>query len=154
MQHEGLSEKEARARVFMVDRYGLLTDKLTNLLDFQQRLSQSSSALSDWKSDNDDYSLFDVVHNAHPSILIGVSGQPGLFTEEIIREMVKHCDTPIVMPLSNPTSRAEATPTDILTWTEGKALVATGSPFGTVTWQDKKIAIAQCNNAYIFPVLA
>ena len=151
MQHEGLSEKEARARVFMVDRYGLLTDKLTNLLDFQQRLSQSSSALSDWQSDNDDYSLFDVVHNAHPSILIGVSGQPGLFTEEIIREMVKHCDTPIVMPLSNPTSRAEATPTDIFTWTEGKALVATGSPFGTVSWQGKKVAIAQCNNAYIFP---
>ncbi|WP_241583061.1 NAD-dependent malic enzyme [Rosenbergiella epipactidis] len=151
MQHEGLSEKEARARVFMVDRYGLLTDKLTNLLDFQQRLSQPSSSLSDWQSDNDDYSLFDVVHNAHPSILIGVSGQPGLFTEEIIREMVKHCDTPIVMPLSNPTSRAEATPTDIFTWTEGKALVATGSPFGTVSWKGEKVAIAQCNNAYIFP---
>ncbi|MCM3356292.1 NAD-dependent malic enzyme, partial [Bacillus halotolerans] len=84
-------------------------------------------------------------------ILIGVSGQPGLFTEEIIREMHKHCARPIVMPLSNPTSRVEATPADIIAWTDGAALVATGSPFSPVSWKGKIYPIAQCNNSYIFP---
>ena len=79
------------------------------------------------------------------------SGQTGLFTEEIIREMHKHCERPIVMPLSNPTSRVEATPQDIIAWTEGNALVATGSPFDPVVWKDKLYPIAQCNNSYIFP---
>ncbi|EEV6841980.1 NAD-dependent malic enzyme [Escherichia coli] len=88
---------------------------------------------------------------AKPDILIGVSGQTGLFTEEIIREMHKHCPRPIVMPLSNPTSRVEATPQDIIAWTEGNALVATGSPFNPVVWKDKIYPIAQCNNAFIFP---
>ncbi|KEP71954.1 hypothetical protein HR12_30700 [Microbacterium sp. SUBG005] len=96
-------------------------------------------------------SLLDVVRNVKPDILIGVSGQTGLFTEEIIREMHKHCERPIVMPLSNPTSRVEATPQDIIAWTEGKALVATGSPFDPVLWKDKLYPIAQCNNSYIFP---
>ncbi|STW57793.1 NAD-dependent malic enzyme [Klebsiella pneumoniae] len=86
-----------------------------------------------------------------PNILIGVSGQPGLFTEEIIREMHKHCPRPIVMPLSNPTSRVEATPQNILSWTDGEALVATGSPFSPVTVKGKQYPIAQCNNSYIFP---
>ena len=96
-------------------------------------------------------SLLDVVRNVKPDILIGVSGQTGLFTEEIIREMHKHCPRPIVMPLSNPTSRVEATPQDIIAWTEGNALVATGSPFNPVVWKDKIYPIAQCNNAFIFP---
>ena len=86
-----------------------------------------------------------------PDILIGVSGQTGLFTEEIIREMHKHCPRPIIMPLSNPTSRVEATPQDIISWTDGMALVATGSPFSPVQWKEKTYPIAQCNNAYIFP---
>ncbi|MCX2958843.1 MAG: NAD-dependent malic enzyme, partial [Serratia symbiotica] len=89
--------------------------------------------------------------NAKPTILIGVSGQPGLFTEELIREMHQHCARPIVMPLSNPTSRVEARPEDIINWTEGAALVATGSPFAPVTYQAQQFPIAQCNNAYIFP---
>jgi malate dehydrogenase (oxaloacetate-decarboxylating) len=82
------------------------------------------------------------VRNVKPDILIGVSGQPGLFTEEIIREMHKHCPRPIVMPLSNPTSRVEATPQDIISWTNGMALVATGSPFTPVTWNEKTWPIA------------
>ena len=151
MTSEGLSDTEARRRVMMVDRYGLLTDKLTNLLPFQARLVQSSEAIADWETGSDHVSLLDVVRNAKPTILIGVSGQPGLFTEEIIREMHRHCPRPIIMPLSNPTSRVEATPADLISWTGGAALIATGSPFAPVTWQDKVYPIAQCNNAYIFP---
>ncbi|MEQ9878586.1 MULTISPECIES: NAD-dependent malic enzyme [Pectobacterium] len=151
MKSEGLSEEEARARVFMVDRFGLLTDKLPNLLDFQSKLVQKSELLAGWDCNSDAISLLEVVRNAKPTILIGVSGQPGLFTEEIIREMHKHCARPIVMPLSNPTSRVEARPEDIIRWTEGSALVATGSPFSPVNYQDKVFPIAQCNNSYIFP---
>ncbi|CDL85860.1 NAD-dependent malic enzyme [Xenorhabdus cabanillasii] len=151
MKSEGLSDEQARARVFMVDRFGLLTDRQPNLLDFQSALVQKSSALQSWDVDNDSLSLMDVVRNAKPTVLIGVSGQSGLFTEEIIREMHKHCERPIVMPLSNPTSRVEARPEDIITWTEGQALVATGSPFSPVQYEGQEFPIAQCNNSYIFP---
>ncbi|MGM3175691.1 NAD-dependent malic enzyme [Dickeya lacustris] len=151
MKSEGLSDEEARARVFMVDRFGLLTDKLPNLLDFQSKLVQKSDSLSAWDVNSDAISLMDVMRNAKPTILIGVSGQPGLFTEEIIREMHRHCPRPIVMPLSNPTSRVEARPEDIIRWTDGAALVATGSPFAPVQYKDKVYPIAQCNNSYIFP---
>lgn len=151
MKSEGLSEEEARARVFMVDRFGLLTDKLPNLLDFQSKLVQKSASLQQWQVESDAISLLEVVRNAKPTVLIGVSGQPGLFTEELIREMHKHCPRPIVMPLSNPTSRVEARPEDIINWTDGAALVATGSPFSPVTYKDQLFPIAQCNNSYIFP---
>ncbi|MGA9607470.1 MAG: NAD-dependent malic enzyme [Rouxiella badensis] len=151
MKSEGLSEAEARTRIFMVDRFGLLTDKLTNLLDFQSQLVQNSENLKDWDVDSDNISLLEVVRHAKPTVLIGVSGQPGLFTEEIIREMHAHCDRPIVMPLTNPTSRVEAHPADIINWTDGAALVATGSPFAPVSYKDKVYPIAQCNNSYIFP---
>ncbi|NLS52496.1 NAD-dependent malic enzyme [Hafnia alvei] len=151
MKSEGLSDEEARQRVFMVDRFGLLTDKLPNLLEFQSKLVQKSASLSNWKVESDAISLLEVVRNAKPTVLIGVSGQPGLFTEEIIREMHSHCARPIVMPLSNPTSRVEARPEDIINWTDGAALVATGSPFGPVSYKDQVFPIAQCNNSYIFP---
>ncbi|VDZ89059.1 NAD-dependent malic enzyme [Lelliottia amnigena] len=100
---------------------------------------QKRENLKNWDTDNEVLSLLDVVRNVKPDILIGVSGQTGLFTEEIIREMHKHCARPIVMPLSNPTSRVEATPQDIIAWTEGNALVATGSPFDPVIWKDKTL---------------
>lgn len=151
MKSEGLSDEQARARIFMVDRFGLLTDKLPNLLDFQSKLTQKSEAIADWQTESDAISLLEVVKNAEPTILIGVSGQAGLFTEEIIRELHKHCDRPIVMPLSNPTSRVEARPEDIINWTDGQALVATGSPFAPVLYKEKEYPIAQCNNSYIFP---
>lgn len=104
-----------------------------------------------WETASDAISLLDVVRNAKPTILIGVSGQPGLFTEELIREMHKHCERPIVMPLSNPTSRVEARPEDIINWTDGAATVATGSPFAPVSYKEELYPIAQCNNSYIFP---
>ncbi|GHC28038.1 NAD-dependent malic enzyme [Kushneria pakistanensis] len=151
MQEEGLSEEEARKRIFMIDRYGLLTDDMSNLVNFQRRLVQKRADISDWDAGSGDLALIDVVRNAKPTILIGVSGQRGLFTEEVIKTMHSHCREPLVMPLSNPTSRIEATPREILEWTNGEALVSTGSPFKPVTIGDRKIPIAQCNNSYIFP---
>lgn len=151
MKSEGLSDEEARRQVFMVDRFGLLNDQMPNLLDFQVNLVQKMANLSGWQTESDAVSLLDVVRNAKPTVLIGVSGQAGLFTEEIIREMSSHCERPIIMPLSNPTSRVEARPEDLINWTNGTALVATGSPFPPVAYKDKVYPIAQCNNSYIFP---
>jgi malate dehydrogenase (oxaloacetate-decarboxylating) len=151
MVSEGLTDSQARSQVYMVDRWGLLQEGMQNLLDFQQRLVQPQSNTKEWQSDNTGYSLLDVINNAKPTVLIGVSGAPGLFSEEVIKQMQAHCKRPIVFPLSNPTSRVEATPSDILTWTEGQALVATGSPFAPVQVGNKRYEIAQCNNSYIFP---
>lgn len=151
MVSEGISDKQARSQVYMVDRWGLLQEGMPNLLDFQQRLVQKKSSTKKWKESANGYSLHDVVREAKPTVLIGVSGAPGLFSEEIIREMHQHCPRPIVFPLSNPTSRVEALPSDILSWTNGEALVATGSPFDPVTINGNTYSIVQCNNSYIFP---
>jgi len=151
MVAEGLSDAEARARVFMVDRFGLITENQPNLLDFQRKLAQKADVISDWAKVEDVISLLDVVKNAKPTVLIGVSGQPGLFTQEVIEALNANCERPIVMPLSNPTSRVEAVPSDIIQWTNGQALIATGSPFTPVNYQGRLYHIAQCNNSYIFP---
>ncbi|MFB9133914.1 NAD-dependent malic enzyme [Vibrio olivae] len=151
MVSEGISDQQARSQVYMVDRWGLLQEGMTNLLDFQQRLVQKEQNTQDWQSETPGFSLLDVMRNAKPTVLIGVSGAPGLFSQEVIEEMHKHCDRPIVFPLSNPTSRVEATPSDIIRWTNGAALVATGSPFDPVVHEGKTYPIAQCNNSYIFP---
>ena len=152
MMDEGLSNAEARKRIYMVDRYGLLHSDMDGLMAFQERLAQDHATVSSWSSSGDgSISLMDVVKNGMPSILIGVSGQKGLFTEEVIREMAKNVDQPIIFPLSNPTSKAEAVPADILEWTDGKALIGTGSPFDPVTYKGEVHHIAQSNNTYIFP---
>ncbi len=148
---EGLSDAEARARVYMVDRFGLFTSNQPNLLDFQRKLAQSPDRVAHWGNPEGVISLLDVIQNAKPTVLIGVSGQPGLFTEEVIKTLAANCERPIVLPLSNPTSQVEAFPADILEWTEGKALIATGSPFEPVNYQGKIYNISQCNNSYIFP---
>ncbi|EPC01766.1 malate dehydrogenase [Litchfieldella anticariensis FP35 = DSM 16096] len=147
MQKEGLGEAEARKRVFMIDRFGLLTKDMQGLYDFQARLAHESGEVEGWGERR----LLDVVHHAKPTVLIGVSGQRGLFTREVIEELQAGCPQPLVMPLSNPTSRVEATPEDVLAWTDGQAMVATGSPFKPVELKGKTYRIAQCNNAYIFP---
>lgn len=153
MVRNGLSEAEAAERFFMVDRQGLLHDGMTGLLDIQKPLVQPKDKVAGWASEGETISLEDVVDNAQPNVLIGVSGQPNTFTESIIRKMAKHAERPIVFPLSNPTSRTEAAPKDIIKWTDGKALVATGSPFDPVKHKDKTYEIAQSNNVYIFPGL-
>ncbi|MFY0989358.1 NAD-dependent malic enzyme [Halomonas sp. C05BenzN] len=147
MQTEGLTEKEARSRVYMVDRDGLVTEDMEGLWDFQRRLAQDPTLLNDWHGRD----LLEVVSQVRPTVLIGVCGQPGIFTEEVVRAMHAGCSRPLIMPLSNPTSRAEATPEDVLAWTDGQALVATGSPFAPVVLDGITYPIAQCNNAYIFP---
>jgi malate dehydrogenase (oxaloacetate-decarboxylating) len=152
LKDEGLTETEARERVYMVDRFGLLHSEMDGLMVFQKRLAHDYTEVSGWASaDDGTISLLDVMKSARPTILIGVSGQGGLFTEEIIREMNKHTERPIVFPLSNPTSKAEAVPKDIIEWTEGNALVATGSPFEPVIHKGESHQIAQSNNTYIFP---
>jgi len=151
MTDAGLSEREARARIYMIDRDGLVTDAMSGLYDFQRRLAQPRSVVDDWPSSTGDDPLLTVIDNARPSVLIGVSGQRGLFSQQVIETMHAHCAHPLVMPLSNPTWKVEATPQEILDWTNGDALVATGSPFDPATVGDEQRPIAQCNNAYIFP---
>lgn len=151
MVAEGLSEAQARGRIFMVDRFGLLTDDQDNLPLFQRRLSQPHAVIENWGVESETMTLMDVVCHTHPTVLIGVSGQSGLFSESVVREIYSHCKKPIIMPLSNPTSRVEARPEDIIEWTDGNAIVATGSPFNPVIYKGKQYPIAQCNNVYIFP---
>lgn len=152
MMNQGLSEEEARSRFYLVDRYGLLHDEMTDLLPFQKGFVRSSTSLQNWKlAKKGEITLTDVINNAQPTILLGVSGQPNQFKEAMIKTMLSYCERPIIFPLSNPTSRAEAIPQDLLNWTAGKALIATGSPFEPVVINGHKIEIAQCNNSYIFP---
>ncbi len=152
MVDAGASEAEARSRLFLVDREGLLTGDMDGLLAFQAPLAQAPAAVAGWEVDDPGtIALLDVVRNARPSVMIGVTGHPGVFTEEVVRAMAAGVDQPIVMPLSNPTSRAEATPSDVLTWSDGRALVAMGSPFAPVTLDGVTHTIAQSNNAYVFP---
>ncbi|MDN3652081.1 NAD-dependent malic enzyme [Thalassotalea ponticola] len=151
MTSEGLTDQQARQQVFMVDRFGLLTEGMPDLRDFQQKLVQSSDALSDWNFSGEYASLLDVMHCAKPDILIGVSGQAGLFTEQVIKAMHAGTKTPIIFPLSNPSRQVEAHPEQVIEWTEGDVVIATGSPFEPIEYQGKSYPIAQCNNSYIFP---
>jgi malate dehydrogenase (oxaloacetate-decarboxylating) len=153
MVTEGLSDAQARAQIFMVDRFGLLTEGMHNLMDFQHKLMQPLSAIKDWnlQQDSEYATLFDVINNVNAGVLIGVSGKPGLFTEGVVRRMHETCPRPIILPLSNPSRQVEAHPAQVLQWTDGNAIVATGSPFGNVDCNGKTYAIAQCNNSYIFP---
>jgi malate dehydrogenase (oxaloacetate-decarboxylating) len=155
MQREGLTEMEALSRMWLLNSKGLITDHTANLEPFQVRYARPSNQTSGWKTLAENrVGLRDVVFNLHPTMLIGTSTQTGAFTEEIVRDMAKHTKHPIVFPLSNPTSKAEATPENLLNWTDGRVLVATGTPFADVTFQGKRTRIGNCNNAFIFPGLA
>lgn len=150
---EGLTDAEARSRVYMVDRFGLLVTGMQNLLDFQEKLTQPQASIKSWKlaSKAEFPTLLDVVSNIEASILIGVSGKAGLFTEAVVRQMHARCARPIILPLSNPSQNVEAQPSDVIAWTDGKALVATGSPFPAVEYKGTSHPISQCNNSYVFP---
>jgi len=155
MQEEGLTEAEARTRIYAFNRYGLLVEGARGIRQGQLTLVRKRADVNGWQlSGGQDISLLEVVRNAKVTVLVGTSAQPGAFTEEIVREMAKNSPRPIVFPLSNPTSCAEAKPEDLLRWTEGRALVGTGSPFAPVEFEGKLIPIAQTNNSYIFPGLA
>lgn len=151
MVAEGISEAQARSQIYMIDRFGLLTDTTPGLRDFQQALVQSAAAIADWSYSSEFPSLRDVMNCAKPGVLVGVSGQAGLFTEPVIRAMKKGCATPIIFPLSNPSRQVEATPEQVIRWTDGDVIIATGSPFKAVEYNGKTYPVAQCNNSYIFP---
>jgi malate dehydrogenase (oxaloacetate-decarboxylating) len=154
MVRDGLTPEEAHARFWLIGRRGLLRDGLSNLTPDQQGWVQPRARLASWRREGgDDFSLAEVVNNVRPTVLIGAAGEPGLFTEAIVREMARHAPRPVILSLSNPSSRSEANPADLITWTEGRALVATGSPFPEVSFQGRVIPIVQCNNSYIFPGL-
>jgi len=154
LQREGLSLDEARKRFWMLDRPGLLTTDMLELTKFQAVYARNPTELADWQlTQSHGVNLADVVQNVKPTILIGCSAVAGAFTQAIITNMASYQDKPIILPLSNPTERAEATPADILAWTQGRALLATGSPFDNLIFNDVELRIAQCNNAFVFPGL-
>lgn len=153
MIKEGLSEEEARERFYVIDRYGLLDETMT-LLNFQKPFARPVDSLKDFEKNEEGHiQLASVIKKVKPTILLGVSAQPGLFTKELITMMADYCEHPIIFPMSNPTSKCEAHPVDLINWTKGKALVATGSPFEPVDYEGKTHHIAQSNNSYIFPGL-
>ncbi|HDR7469734.1 oxaloacetate-decarboxylating malate dehydrogenase [Bacillus toyonensis] len=152
MVRVGLSDEESHNRFWCIDRNGLVTDNMEGLLDFQIPYARKEAEVSDWKQ-NDVIGLAEVVKHVKPTILIGTSTVAGAFKEEIIKEMASHVERPIILPMSNPTPLAEAKPADLIEWTEGRALVATGSPFEPVTYNGVTYVIGQSNNALIFPGL-
>lgn len=151
MESEGIDAADASRRIFVLDSRGLLLSDRPGLSDIKAELATEASAVADWDPCEDPPTLTDVVRNAQPSVLIGVSGRAGLFNREVIKEMGKHCDRPIIMPMSNPTSHSEVTPANALKWTDGRAMVATGSPFAPVTHDGVVHRIGQANNAFVFP---
>lgn len=147
----GAERRAAVENIFLVDRDGLITDKVKTLAP-QQPFVKSLSSLHGWNIANDtNISLLETVSNTQATIIIGVSTQAGIFTREIIEKLANHCERPIIFPLSNPTNKAEAHPHDILTWTKGKAIVGTGSPFPPYITGKNQRRIDQVNNCYIFP---
>jgi malate dehydrogenase (oxaloacetate-decarboxylating) len=150
MMSEGLSLETARRAIWLVDSQGLVHGGRTNLGAAKERYAQPLSAIQRWKK-NGHIGLADVVRNVHPTILIGTSAQPGAFSEAIVRDMAAAVRRPIILPLSNPTSKSEAVPVDLIKWTDGRALIATGSPFPAVIHQGRSMRIGQCNNAFVFP---
>jgi malate dehydrogenase (oxaloacetate-decarboxylating) len=152
MTDAGLPANVAAARFYMIDRDGLLDDGMNAIELFQQPFLQPRATVAGWALDRPDtISLDDVVANAKPTVLIGVSGQPGAFSEAAVRGMALHNRRPVIFPLSNPTSRAEATPEDIERWTEGRAVIGSGSPFPPLLRNGTRFKIDQTNNSYIFP---
>jgi malate dehydrogenase (oxaloacetate-decarboxylating) len=154
MKGEGLSEQEARSRFWVIDRDGLLHSGRKDLTPEQTEYAQPESRISGWaRSANGHVGLADVIGNIEATILIGLSTVGGAFTETMVREMARKVQRPIIFPLSNPTTASEAKPADLIHWTDGRALVATGSPFAPVNYGGRMIPIAQCNNVYIFPAM-
>lgn len=154
---EGMEETKAHRHFFILDSKGLLQTTRTELSEVQQKFAQPAVELasSDKKAgeEGEKIGLDEVIKNISATILIGVSSQPNQFTESIVRQMANKVDRPIIFPLSNPSDRAEAAPKDLIQWTEGRALIATGTEFPPVTLNGKTFEIAQCNNFYIFPAI-
>lgn len=152
---DGLSENEARSRFWLINSGGLLHSGRADLSEEQRQYAQPEDRLTRFSHppENHRIGLSEVIHKIDSTILIGLSTLPGAFTESVVREMARKCERPIILPLSNPTSKSEAVPEDLLRWTEGRALIATGSPFPDVLYKGRKMRISQCNNVFVFPAM-
>jgi malic enzyme len=153
-QKEGLSLKEAQKRIWMVDTKGLVTKARTGLEEFKATYARGVDeiAMYDCK-DRSNITLEEAITNCKPTVLLGVSAIPGIFTEAVVKAMAEINERPIIFQLSNPTSKSECAPEDVIRWSEGRAIVATGSPFPPVEYNGRTYRIGQCNNAFIFPGL-
>ncbi len=152
LKEEGLSEKEARLRIFAIDQQGLLVEDDPTLEEQQRRYAQPRSAVANWKVEYPMHiHLMDVIRNAEATVLIGVTAKRGLFDERMLKQVAQNTDRPVVLALSNPTTKSECTPEEVMKATGGRGLIATGSPFPPVKVADREIGIAQCNNVFIFP---
>jgi malate dehydrogenase (oxaloacetate-decarboxylating) len=150
----GVPEPEARRRSWIVNRGGLIHTGRTDVKDEQRVYAHDWNDVKSWAASGDGkIGLEDVVREARPTVLIGLSTLKGAFTESMVRTMARWTSRPVILPLSNPTAKSEAIPEDLLTWTDGRAIIATGSPFAPVNYGGTIYPIAQCNNAYIFPAL-
>jgi malate dehydrogenase (oxaloacetate-decarboxylating) len=148
----GLAPQDAARRFYLIDKDGLLTEGMSDIAPFQAPFLQPRTALAHWNTGNPNrISLLDVIYNAKPTALIGVSAQAGAFNESVVRAMAKHNKRPIIFPLSNPVSCAEAAPSDIERWSEGRAIIGAGSPFPPIQRNGKPFSVDQSNNSYIFP---
>ena len=153
MVRDGLSPDEARSRIWLIDRAGLITDDMEDLPDYQQAYARPASEVADWTREHGKVGLLETVRQVHPTILIGTSTDHGAFTREVIEEMSNGVERPIVLPLSNPTERIEAMPADVIAWSGGKALVATGIPVEPFEYEGTTFTIGQGNNALLYPGL-
>lgn len=152
LKKTGLSEVEARSRFWLIDQAGLLTTNSSHLTAGQKPFARDVTEIQNWHVESrENITLYETIKNLHPTILLGFSAQKGAFTEAVVKEMAKHCKRPIIFPLSNPNEYAEATPENLLKWTEGQAMIATGSPFPDVNFKGRNYIITQCNNAFAFP---
>jgi len=154
MLRQGMTEQQARNCFWLIDKPGLLTDDMVHLPDFQKAYARKAEEVANWQRTADNrIELLEVVKQVKPTALIGCSTIHGAFTEAVVKTMAKQNEHPIIFPLSNPTEKAEAVPSDLYQWTDGKALVASGSPFPDIEFKGRKFRIAQCNNAFVFPGL-
>jgi malate dehydrogenase (oxaloacetate-decarboxylating) len=152
MVEAGLSRDEAIDRIYTVDSRGLVTQDRTGLETFKATYAKRVEEIESWRArDRSHITLEEVVSNAEPTILLGTSGSPGAFSENVVRAMARINERPIIFPLSNPTSKSECTPEDAIRWSDGRAIVATGSPFAPVSYGNRRFRIGQGNNAFIFP---
>ncbi len=152
MIRDGLTPEEARARVFVIDSRGLLVEG-RSMDSYKQPFAQLRESISGWRIVGDTPTMLEVIENAGVTVLLGLSGQAGAFNEPVVRAVAQNTTRPVIFPLSNPTSSSEALPEDILDWTEGRAMIATGSPFPEVVRKGQTHPIGQGNNAFIFPGL-
>lgn len=148
--HEGLSRDQARRQMFILDAGGLVVDGIS-AQGYQVPVAQDAATYADWQIDGDVPSLWEVIEHSGATVLLGLTGVASLFNEPLIRLLVRNTERPIIFPLSNPTSNCEAIPLDLITWTEGNAIVATGSPFDDVEFDGQRHSVGQGNNAFVFP---